>query len=69
MVESWANTAPAVAVVGDAVFAGSMRRFRDTGFGSGKGADGNSGSAGRHADLPGHGPLTTVGEERAHNPF
>ncbi len=67
---NWPEDAPNVAVVGDAIFAGSMggakqladlakQNIRDQIF-----------------SLPpdtlicaGHGPVTTVGEEKAHNPF
>jgi hydroxyacylglutathione hydrolase len=59
-----------LAVVGDALFAGSM--------GSGMVSYANALENNRKKVLslpdetvvcPGHGPLTTVGEERAHNPF
>ena len=70
IIGNWSEDAPAVAVVGDTLFAGS--------------AGGTEGSwtAARQtiheqilslpADTllcPGHGPLTTVAEEKAHNPF
>lgn len=70
MVGNWEEDAPYVAVVGDAIFAGSMGRGND------------SWELARQkvreqiltlpADTllcPGHGPLTTVAEEKAHNPF
>jgi glyoxylase-like metal-dependent hydrolase (beta-lactamase superfamily II) len=59
-----------VAVVGDAVFAGSM------GGGGVSYADALATNTSQILSLPddtilapGHGPLTTVGEERIHNPF
>ncbi|MFM7102436.1 MAG: MBL fold metallo-hydrolase [Verrucomicrobiota bacterium] len=70
VVAGWPGDAPLVAVVGDALFAGSIggarenlalarRRIRDAIFSL-------------PADTlvcPGHGPVTTVGEEMAHNPW
>ncbi len=66
----WPNQAPMVALVGDAIFAGSMGRGND------------SWQVARQKVLaeiltlppdtllgPGHGPLTTVAEEQANNPF
>jgi glyoxylase-like metal-dependent hydrolase (beta-lactamase superfamily II) len=70
LVGNWPEDAPHVAIVGDALFAGSMG-----------GATGHFEVARQHireqilslpADTllcPGHGPFTTVAEERAHNPF
>jgi glyoxylase-like metal-dependent hydrolase (beta-lactamase superfamily II) len=70
VIGNWPEDAPHVIVVGDALFAGSMGRVR-----------GDAASARRHireqilslppATLvcPGHGPLTTVAEELANNPF
>ena len=70
LVSDWPAHAPAVAMVGDTIFAGSMGRGND------------SWDLARQKVraeiliLPdatllcsGHGPLTTVGEEKAHNPF
>jgi glyoxylase-like metal-dependent hydrolase (beta-lactamase superfamily II) len=70
IVGNWPEDAPAVAFVGDALFAGSMGK-----------APGNAALA-RQKILeqilslppetllcPGHGPLTTVAEEAANNPF
>lgn len=70
LVGNWQEDAPHVAIVGDAIFAGSM--------GGGNGAWELAGRKVREQILtlppatlicPGHGPLTTVGEEKAHNPF
>lgn len=70
MVGNWQEDAPYVAVVGDAIFAGSM--------GNGNGAWELAKQKVREQILslpaetllcPGHGPLTTVAEEKAHNPF
>ena len=70
MVGNWQEDAPYVAVVGDAIFAGSM--------GNGNGQWDLAKQKVREQILslpadtlicPGHGPLTTVAEEKAHNPF
>lgn len=70
VVGNWPEDAPAVAIVGDAIFAGSMGRAA--------GAAEAAKQAIREQILslpdatlicPGHGPLTTVAEEAAHNPF
>lgn len=70
LIGNWPEDAPHVAIVGDSIFAGSM---------------GGAGQAGELAKRkireqilslppetllgPGHGPLTTVAEEKANNPF
>lgn len=70
VVSGWPNQAPDVAMVGDAIFAGSM----------GRGNDGWDLARAKVREqiltlppetllCPGHGPLTTVAEELAHNPF
>jgi len=70
MVGNWQEDAPYVVVVGDAIFAGSM--------GGGNGAWDLARQKVREQILslppdtllcPGHGPLTTVAEEKEHNPF
>jgi hydroxyacylglutathione hydrolase len=70
MVGNWQEDAPHVAIVGDAIFAGSM--------GNGNGAWDLARQKIREQILslppetlicPGHGPLTTAAEEKQHNPF
>jgi glyoxylase-like metal-dependent hydrolase (beta-lactamase superfamily II) len=70
IVGNWQEDAPHVAVVGDAIFAGSM--------GNGNGAWELAKQKVKEQILslppdtlicPGHGPLTTVAEEKQHNPF
>ncbi|MFO1487294.1 MAG: MBL fold metallo-hydrolase [Verrucomicrobiota bacterium] len=70
LIGNWQEDAPHVAVVGDAIFAGSM--------GNGNGQWDLARQKVREQILslpedtlvcPGHGPLTTVSEEKAHNPF
>ena len=70
VVGNWTEDAPAVAVIGDTIFAGSLA----TGFVS---WDGLKQKVREQIFslppetllCPGHGPLTTVAEEKAHNPF
>ena len=70
IVGNWQDDAPHVAIVGDAIFAGSM--------GNGNGQWDLARQKIREQILtlppttlicPGHGPLTTVAEEKEHNPF
>ncbi len=70
IVGNWQEDAPHTAFVGDTIFAGSM--------GNGNGAWDLARQKVREQILslpaetlicPGHGPLTTVAEEKAHNPF
>jgi glyoxylase-like metal-dependent hydrolase (beta-lactamase superfamily II) len=70
LVGNWEEDAPHAAIVGDTLFAGSM--------GNGNGAWDLARQKIREQILtlppatllcPGHGPLTTVAEEKAHNPF
>ena len=70
MVGNWQEDPPLIAIVGDAIFAGSM--------GNGNGAWDLAKQKVREQILslpantlicPGHGPLTTVAEEKEHNPF
>lgn len=70
LITNWPDDAPPVAVVGDTIFAGSM----------GRGNDGWELARTKVREhilslpattllCPGHGPLTTVAEEQANNPF
>ena len=70
MVGNWQEDAPLIAIVGDTIFAGSM--------GNGNGAWDLAKQKVREQILslpaetlicPGHGPLTTVAEEKQNNPF
>ncbi len=70
LISHWPKNAPQAAVVGDTIFAGSM--------GNGNGAwelakqkvrDVILSLPGETLVCPGHGPLTTVAEELANNPF
>jgi hydroxyacylglutathione hydrolase len=70
MIGNWQEDAPIIALVGDTIFAGSM--------GNGNGAWELAKQKIREQILtlpaetllcPGHGPLTTVAEEKEHNPF
>ncbi|HTB84489.1 MAG TPA: MBL fold metallo-hydrolase [Candidatus Sulfotelmatobacter sp.] len=70
LISNWQKGAPQVAIVGDTIFAGSM--------GNGNGHWEIARQKIREQILtlppdtlicPGHGPLTTVGEEKANNPF
>jgi glyoxylase-like metal-dependent hydrolase (beta-lactamase superfamily II) len=70
IVGNWQEDAPIIAIVGDTIFAGSM--------GNGNG-QWDLAKQKVHEQIlalppetlicPGHGPLTTVAEEKAHNPF
>lgn len=70
VLEGWANTAPPVAVVGDAIFAGSMGKdFSTPELAQSKVREEILSLPADTLICPGHGPLTTVGEETANNPF
>lgn len=70
IVGTWPEDAPHVAIIGDTIFAGSMARPNQS-------ADLLKQKVREQIFTlpvetllcPGHGPLTTVGEEKAHNPF
>jgi hydroxyacylglutathione hydrolase len=70
LIGNWQEDAPHVAIVGDTIFAGSM------GNGNGKWELAKQKIKEQILSLPpetlicpGHGPLTTVAEEKDHNPF
>ena len=70
IVEGWPDGAPAVAMVGDAIFAGSMGKAFDTPeLARAKVRDEVLTLPGATLICPGHGPLTTVAEEQSSNPF
>ena len=70
MVGNWQEDAPYVAVVGDAIFAGSMGRGNDSwDVAKQKVREQILSLPADTLICPGHGPLTTVAEEKAHNPF
>ena len=70
LIGNWQEDAPHIAIVGDTIFAGSM------GNGNGQWALAKQKIREQILSLPaetllcpGHGPLTTVAEEKEHNPF
>ncbi len=70
VITGWPENAPPVAVVGDAIFAGSMGGAREFAGLAKKAIREQILSLEPDALIcPGHGPLTTVGEQREHNPF
>lgn len=70
VVTGWSGGAPDVAVVGDAIFAGSMGGARDQLPLARDRVRGMILSLAEDTLIcPGHGPLTTVGQEIAHNPW
>jgi glyoxylase-like metal-dependent hydrolase (beta-lactamase superfamily II) len=70
VVGNWQEDAPHVAMVGDAIFAGSMGRGNDDWDLARQKVREQILSLPPDTLLcPGHGPLTTVAEEKAHNPF
>jgi hydroxyacylglutathione hydrolase len=70
MVGNWQEDAPYVAVVGDTIFAGSMGRGNpDWNLAKQKVRDQILTLPADTLLCPGHGPLTTVTEEKEHNPF
>jgi len=68
---NWPEDAPHVAIVGDALFAGSMGRASGAAFEAARRAICEQIFSLPTETLisPGHGPVTTVGEEQANNPF
>lgn len=70
LVGNWQEDAPHVAIVGDAIFAGSMGGApRHGALAKQKIRDQILSLPTETLICPGHGPLTTVGEQKAHNPF
>jgi hydroxyacylglutathione hydrolase len=70
IVGNWQEDAPHVAIVGDAIFAGSIGRGNQSwDLAKQKVREQILGLPPDTLICPGHGPLTTVGEERDHNPF
>ena len=70
LVGNWPDDAPHVAIVGDAIFAGSMGGAPQHGpLAKQKIREQILSLPPETLICPGHGPLTTVGEEKANNPF
>ena len=70
MVGNWQEDAPLVAIVGDAIFAGSLGRGNpDWNLARQKVRDQILTLPAGTLLCPGHGPLTTVAEEKLNNPF
>jgi glyoxylase-like metal-dependent hydrolase (beta-lactamase superfamily II) len=70
LVGTWPEDAPHVAIVGDAIFAGSMGRGNQSWELARQKVREQILTLPPDTLLcPGHGPLTTVAEEKAHNPF
>jgi hydroxyacylglutathione hydrolase len=70
LVGNWPENAPRVAIVGDAIFAGSIGRGNQSwDLARQKVREQILTLPPNTLLCPGHGPLTTVAEEKAHNPF
>jgi len=70
IIGTWPEDAPHVAIVGDAIFAGSIGSGNQSWDLARKKVREQIFSLPAETLLcPGHGPLTTVAEEKAHNPF
>ncbi|HEX3857557.1 MAG TPA: MBL fold metallo-hydrolase [Verrucomicrobiae bacterium] len=70
MVGNWQEDAPLIAIVGDAIFAGSMGGAKENGaLAKQKIREQILSLPAETLICPGHGPLTTVAEEKGHNPF
>jgi len=70
MIGNWQEDAPYLAVVGDALFAGSMGGAKENGeLAKQKIREQILTLPAETLICPGHGPLTTVAEEKKHNPF
>jgi hydroxyacylglutathione hydrolase len=70
LIGTWPDDAPNVAVVGDAIFAGSIGGAREkAGLAKQKIRDQIFSLPPATLICPGHGPMTTVEQEKANNPF
>ncbi len=70
IIGTWPEDAPHVAIVGDALFAGSIGRGNQSwDLARSKVREQILSLPPETLICPGHGPLTTVAEEKAHNPF
>jgi glyoxylase-like metal-dependent hydrolase (beta-lactamase superfamily II) len=70
LIGSWPENAPAVAIVGDAIFAGSMGRGNPSWeLARQKVREQILSLPEKTLICPGHGPLTSVGQEKENNPF
>jgi hydroxyacylglutathione hydrolase len=70
LVGNWQEDAPHVAIVGDTIFAGSMGRGNESwDLARQKVREQILSLPPETLLCPGHGPMTTVAEERDHNPF
>jgi hydroxyacylglutathione hydrolase len=70
LISNWPGSAPQIAIVGDAIFAGSMGRGNDSWDLARRKVREQILTLPLETLLcPGHGPLTTVEEEKANNPF
>ncbi len=70
LINGWPEQAPIVAIVGDAIFAGSMGRGNDSWeLARSKVREEILSLPGDTLLCPGHGPVTTVAQEQNHNPF
>ncbi len=70
IIGTWPDDAPHVAIVGDAIFAGSIGRGNQSwDLARQKAREQIFTLPAETLICPGHGPLTTVAEEKAHNPF
>ena len=70
IVGNWQEDAPIIAIVGDTIFAGSMGRGNpDWNLAKQKVREQILALPADTLLCPGHGPLTTVAEEKEHNPF
>ena len=70
IIGGWPEDAPHVAIVGDAIFAGSMGRGKQSwDLARQKVREQIFSLPSETLLCPGHGPLTTVAEEKANNPF